>query len=523
METRASKRKANNLAAPASEPAVAAPKKAAVDRKKAKSEEAPAPATKPSKKVAAKKGKAAADETAGGDAGADTSATAIAPAEVKSKRTKKATSKKGTDLAAAAAAADDDDGAAVGSAAPVVAKTNSKKATSGGKKSGKVASVASDSVALLLVNNLRSAREKKRNEQAANAKEKGWSFDPRAKIVVEPTLYDLCVEGLSCLDEVVDYYIKKYTFATADDAPSEATAAETYCANATAEVSGMGNFSDEEIMAFGFTRLLQLVPATHICDLAEAAAASGTVKLQSKEDIVAFLKDGVDMEKLLVAHPHTPYFKDVTVIKSEGKDERDAESGWCDKFYNHMMWLFQKFEEQRCHSLGRIDAALGNRGLKVEDESLTKEFQALVISRIGGSCWRATEASAKKEDASANEEAADDDDSNGAQGFLAVMKRQHLARHAVLSYPLDYRTYVGTFCFNIRESDYDGCRSGIANYVEDSACEFFDPQLFVQIDAVGGDVTEVDNLVTSAFYIPGVKNSDDDDDNGEAMQDGADE
>lgn len=126
-----------------------------------------------------------------------------------------------------------------------------------------------DSVALLLVNNLRSAREKKRNEQAADAKEKGWSFDPRAKIVVEPTLYDLCVEGLSCLDEVVDYYIKKYTFATADDAPNEATAAQTYCSNATAEVSGMENFSDEEIMAFGFTRLLQLVPATYICDLVD--------------------------------------------------------------------------------------------------------------------------------------------------------------------------------------------------------------------------------------------------------------
>lgn len=372
-----------------------------------------------------------------------------------------------------------------------------------------------DSVALLLVNNLRSAREKKRNEQAADAKEKGWSFDPRAKIVVEPTLYDLCVEGLSCLDEVVDYYIKKYTFATADDAPNEATAAQTYCSNATAEVSGMENFSDEEIMAFGFTRLLQLVPATYICDLVEVAAASGTVKLQSKEDIVAFLKDCVDMEKLLVAHPHTPYFWDVTVIKGEGEDERDAESGWADKFVNHMMWLFQKFEEQRCHSLGRINAALDTQN-KVEDEILTKEFQALVISRIGGSCWRATEALAKKQDASANEEAADDDDGNGAHGVLAVMKRQHLARHAVLSYPLDYRTYVGRFACVTLESDYDGSQSTIADEVGGCALDDFHADLFVQIDAVGGDVEKSakigsrwydgDMVVTQAYYVPGEQN-----------------
>ena len=60
-------------------------------------------------------------------------------------------------------------------------------------------SVVSDSVTngslVALVSKLRSAREERRGKQAADAETKGWSYDPRAKVVMEPTLYDLCVES----------------------------------------------------------------------------------------------------------------------------------------------------------------------------------------------------------------------------------------------------------------------------------------------------------------------------------------
>ena len=365
-------------------------------------------------------------------------------------------------------------------------------------KRGKVVaavSVVSNSVTncslVALVSKLRSAREEKREKQAADAETKGWSYDPRAKVVMEPTLYDLCVDSLSCLDEVVDYYVQKYTLVlNAGDKTKDFTVAENwiYSGATPDDLILEVRMSDEEVMSFGFTRLMQLVPATYICDMFEASEASGLVTApQNKEHITAFLKDGIDMDKLLADHPHIPYFEDVTVIKSEEQDSQDDEdTNWCDKFDNHMKWLFQKFEERRCYSLGRIHAALG-KPYDYYRGSLTEEFQALIISRIGGSCWRTLEAAVKNDDAD----------------FAMKRRLAPIVRHAVLSYPLDYRTYVGTFCYNIRESDYDGTLSGIVNFVGNMACEYFDVYQFVQINAVDGDVTLVDNLITNAFYIPG--------------------
>lgn len=391
-----------------------------------------------------------------------------------------------------------------------------------------------------LIEKVRKTREAAREAQAKDAKAKGWTFDPRPPVCVEPSLYDLCgVDGLNCLDAVVDFHIKKYTYVlkkTEEDDDSELpppTPLENYCSQVVAEIPGFGNLSDEEVMAFGLNRLFQLVPATYISSKVGASAAEKSIG----KDVPTLLMDGLDMEQLLADHPCVPYFSDVTPVDDATEDEKDAEAAWCEKFSNHMEWLFEQFDKRRCDSLGRIHAALGLKKKRIDDESLTKEFQQLALSRLGGSCWRRTEALAKKEDASNDEDgeaaaaasaaepgAEEEEDSDTAyQAVLAVMRRQHVARHAVLSYPLQYRTYVGTFCFNIRESDYDGSRCGIADYCGDSAEEFFNPQEFVQVAAVGGDIDTVDNIVTSAFYIPGQKGSEGNEEEGEEGGEGEEE
>lgn len=364
-----------------------------------------------------------------------------------------------------------------------------------------------------LVGTVKAELETLAQAQASSAKEKGWSFDPRAKINVEPSVYDLCVKGLNALDEIVDFHIKKHTYVLAaqedaDGNPIElppATPLENYTQEVIRESENYLNMEEEEMQAVGINRLFEVVPASYVVTQLEQSGHANT----SKDDVKAFLLDGLDMVKMIQDYPHVPYFSDVKKVQEADEDPRDAESSWCEKFENHMLWLFEQFDAQKCNTLGRIYALLGKKPPAVDDEDLKKEFQNLTLSRLGGTCFRKTEALAKKEDAKDEAQeagnAGEDDEDDGAQGFLSQRKRQHVARHAILTYPFDYRTYVSVFAFNVRESDYDGSRSSIAGYVEDMAEEFFKPQEFVQVDALGGDVSEVDNVVTSAFYIPGLK------------------
>lgn len=127
----------------------------------------------------------------------------------------------------------------------------------------------------------------------------------------------------------MDYYVQKYTLVlNAGDKTKDFTVAENWIYEGATpdDLILEVRMSDEEVMSFGFTRLMQLVPATYICDMFEASEASGLVTApQNKEHITAFLKDGIDMDKLLADHPHIPYFEDVTVIKSEEQASQDDE------------------------------------------------------------------------------------------------------------------------------------------------------------------------------------------------------
>ena len=110
---------------------------------------------------------------------------------------------------------------------------------------------------------------------------------------------------------------------------------EDYSASVTAEedvTRALRNLSEAEVAVLGLNRLFQLVPAKYVSELLAVSATAPTTKDEVKE----FLKT-LDIGKLIEAHPHAPYFSDVTVIhSSDEEDPLDSESSWCEKFNNHM-------------------------------------------------------------------------------------------------------------------------------------------------------------------------------------------
>jgi hypothetical protein len=349
----------------------------------------------------------------------------------------------------------------------------------------------------LLIKEVSFVLNERRCEQVEFAKKKGWTYDPRAPVEISPTMQDLCLVGLGKIsfDDIVDSLILTFapTFANADNECDEnyglqLSPFEQYCMTVSQELDSKHttnpwalDFDDTPEAVFSFNHCLHI--------------AAGMTPPSTKGAVEEFLKTHLDLNQLVIEYPYIPYFADVTPIESaKEEDPRDEDSDWCDKFTNHMMWLFDRFDEQKCTSIGRIHKAFGADSLAIphEDEMLDKEYAKAVFSKMGGTYW------GKLVDENSDE----DEDS------VIAMKRNHILRHALLSAPMDIRTYTGTFCYNVHESDYDGRRSGILEYVIDDAQTYFNPFEFIVADTlqpVGLDIEdEIQNVVTSAFYIPGM-------------------
>ena len=340
----------------------------------------------------------------------------------------------------------------------------------------------------------------RRRKQIEHAEKKNFTYDPRAPVQTIPTLHDLCLIGLGkdIFDELVNSFSTRFCpmLSRLDEEEGEevdeTTPFQDYCCEVFMEVEGCKYFFDamEAVVAFGINRLFQLVPASYCLGL----LAAGETPPATKEDIKALLTARLDLNQLVEVHPLTPYFADVKPIENATEeDPQDEEADWSDKFNNHMLWLFDRFQEQNCTSIGRIHKAFGAENLDLmvddKDELLSQAFGEAVFSQMGGAYWQKL--------AQCNDE---DPDFNGHD----FIKKQCILLHAIQSAPMDYRTYTGTFCFNVRESDYDGCRTGILEYVADDATTFFNPFEFIVAETLGYDVEDViDNIVTEAFYIPG--------------------
>ena len=190
-------------------------------------------------------------------------------------------------------------------------------------------------------------------------------------------------------------------------------------------------------------------------------------------------------------------------------------------------WLFAQFDAQKCVNLGRIYAALGRpvMELKDEEEVLQKEFMNLALSKLGGTVWRKVAAAAMKgdkEEGGADAKEGEEEEEEDHESWRAAPLRVHIAKVALFTFPFSYRTYTGCFAFNIRESDYDGSRVGIADYVADMAEEHFQAPEFIQCDALRNDeeISAAEFVITEAFYIPGMKSSLDDEENENPEEDG---
>ena len=185
-----------------------------------------------------------------------------------------------------------------------------------------------------------------------------------------------------------------------------------------------------------------------------------------------------------------------------------------DILYVTREWLFEQFDAQKCVNLGRIYAALGRpvMELKDEEEVLQKEFMNLALSKLAGTVWRKVAAAAIKSDKEDENERGggdkgEEEEEEDNESWRAAPLRVHIAKLALFTFPLSYRTYTGCFAFNVRESDYDGSRVGIADYVGDMAEEHFKAPEFIQWDALRNDeeISTAEFVITSAFYIPGLK------------------
>ena len=124
-----------------------------------------------------------------------------------------------------------------------------------------------------------------------------------------------------------------------------------------------------------------------------------------------------------------------------------------------------------------------------KDEILSQAFGEAVFSKMGGRYWQRL--------SKCNDE---DPDFDGHD----FIKKQVILSHTILSAPMDYRTYTATFCYNVRETVYYGSRTGILEDCMDNATSHFNPFLFIVAETLGWDIEdELENLVTSSFYIPG--------------------
>ena len=371
-------------------------------------------------------------------------------------------------------------------------------------KKTKAVAGASSSVTIFpkLIKEVEGVLSERRHEQEEFAKAKKWSYDPRAPVNTKPTLHDLLFIGLgkTYYDDIVDTLIKLFSPLMNGMDANDVNPFEEYCGKVSKELKGNDDFLDEieAFLVFGINRLFHLVPANYCLGIVASAGASPP--LHSKEAITKFLKSNLDLNRLVAEYPHVPYFMDITAIESateEDPRDEDEDVMWSDKFDNHMVWLFDRFEERNCNSIGRILAAFGfdvvNNSVDdiIDDELLDETFGEAVLSKMAGSYWHKL-----------TQKCSDDDD------HLSLKKRNHILRHAILTAPMNYRTFTGTFCYNVHESDYQGTRSSILEYCCDDALTFFKPAEFIVCEMLGYDVEEeVEHVVTSTYYIPGLAHS----------------
>ncbi len=358
----------------------------------------------------------------------------------------------------------------------------------------------------------------KATTQQAEAKEHDWSYDPRPAIDVNNVSLALVLTvastDSSALTQVVDGVTEKVLSqlkGKGKGKPSSKRVIDHLLNQIKSDLSLSTSdykqkaLDEKQLCAFAIYRWIQSINCT------SASFVQDIVKQEADDDSEGFAKALIPIlvnELFQDGESSVRSEFSVEPVPAVEPDPLDEDRSWCERFNAHMIWLFSILDGNQCNTLARIKTCLGDK---------TKEDMFEKLHRS------ALEEFEDDPDASTAEEGNRDNfiqwirhkyAKNVSPRYLnklTELQIRHLATYELLTTKVDVRTYLGTFMFGIRESDYDGCRSGIADYAGSAAEDFDDIYGFLQCLVLDCNAEEMNDRITmpntAAFYVPGMKHN----------------
>jgi hypothetical protein len=364
-----------------------------------------------------------------------------------------------------------------------------------------------------LVDEITSELQAKDAAQKAEAKEKEWTYDPRPAIdVTRITLAQILnrVNGYNAATiDAIATAVKKTVKEDGDGVLAQ------FLSQVADELGSSDLFNENQVQILAVHRFLE---ETLLKDFLQVKQEEGDDSFTTAKDakgLLAAFKSHLSMESVLEKFPVLPArqvdeadlipdeIADSDNEDDEDEDKEEEENDWWSRFSRHMLFLYDHLDKHNCHSFGRILAAF-----QKADETFEK-YCSLI------------------------EEESEDEDNEDLKEFLSFIKKKYsigkgmaklskaqlcaLAVREIFKEPLGCRTLFGSFCFNVRETDYSGNKSGIADYViRETINDYYNQTKncvqFVYKCLILGRTDDVDNLViTAATYIPGMKDPLDED------------
>ena len=320
-------------------------------------------------------------------------------------------------------------------------------------------------------------QQEMRESEATDA---DWETDPRGNISTVPTMYHLAAQ-LGCLDELVNVGVAKLKDASVLKASTLASLKE-FAQDAGTEANNDGSY-DDVTLAIAVNHVLKSTPMHALACMwlrSKNVAVQGFASAQ-REQLQCVLMGNFSVCDVWANAPYTAV-SSFGCIPVPLEDPRDKSNGWWGKYVAHLEWLHTQFVCRGIRTYAQLMTATGQRYQKVPGSmncDLSEEFVDFVVKKqLGGTQIQTTTAQ---------------NDRLRAANF-------YFNHHCTF----DPRGYMATASFSTGESDYDGCRTGIADC--DMAEDCFDFKEFVQLVALGKkpeELGDLDNFCANDFYAMG--------------------
>lgn len=379
---------------------------------------------------------------------------------------------------------------------------NKRKAPAGTDSQQKRSTVSSSNFFSETIAKVESDLVAKANEQKDSAKEQNWSYDPRPAVKCTASTSQLLVE-LNSLGTLVDSITKAFSETaqatvarfTGDNLVEQARDALQTVVSKDNDAAEGNHFKEDQLFAFAVHNWIESIEAsTFDAKCKQAKNAKEVVDAL----VAAFTNVILNPADFSIPSANSPF--KVTRMPKVKPDPADSGSRWFVRFYRHMQWLYRILDERQCHSIGRIKTAVRDeKHMHAKVRAFVEDTTALgdntfidwVIqkyARISPTHF----------------------------AHLTQEQARRLAVFEILHAPMNPRTYFGSFCRRTRESDYDGCRSGIAVDAAEGAEASGHLYRFVVCSLMGKSIEETKNEMkgkdffpnTASFYVPGMQEDD---------------